>query len=331
MAAAATNISFKPEDIIIRENTPGGSAYIILKGRVEVSKVIDGQRVVLDSLGPGSIFGEMSLIDGRPRSATVTALESTQLSIVDKARFQAILNAIPREVRPLFSSLSERLRHTNKLVSALYQRNRLIYSAYSMLSFMLGSIGERKAGVISVELEEVVYEACRVLAVDRERLEEVYLALGGTPLATVDNSSDETKLVVGDPEMLAAFVDYLAEKLSYIPGFPPPSRKFTTLSDNAQQVLFYLRNVAGNLPEDKHGYCHYDFDKYVKDTTSKQSMGVKDVIITLQNLSAAGHVRLEKFSVEVQNKAIVFRARDLSSAQMVMLQAEEFDRIYESL
>ena len=184
------NKAYGSGDLIIRENTSGDSAYIIIKGMVEVSKVIDGQRVVLDSLGPGSIFGEMSLIDGRPRSATVTALEATTLSLVDSKRFQVILNTIPREVRPLFSSLSGRLRNTNKLVSVLNQRSRLIYSAYSLLSLRLAGQCEKNGNVISVKLEDVVFEGCRVLAVEKERLEEVYQALANTTLANLDKSTD---------------------------------------------------------------------------------------------------------------------------------------------
>ena len=49
---------FEPDQTILRENDPGDSAYIILSGLVEVSKIIEGQRVVLDRLGPGSIFGD---------------------------------------------------------------------------------------------------------------------------------------------------------------------------------------------------------------------------------------------------------------------------------
>ncbi len=325
------NKAYGAGDLIIRENTPGDSAYIIVRGRVEVSKVIDGQRVALDTLGVGSIFGEMSLIDGRPRSATVTALEATTLSVVDSKRFQVILNTIPREVRPLFSSLSERLRKTNKLVSVLNQRSRLVYSAYSLLSFMLAGQGEKNGNVVSVKLEDVVFEGCRVLAVEKDRLEEVYRVLTETMLVNLDKTNGYDRLIVGDPTMLEAFVDFLAEKMSYIPGFPPPSKKFSALSPKAQQVLFHLRNVAAQLPMDKKGYCHYDFDKYVKQATVALKMGVKDAIITLQNLAGAGHLSLAKFSEEVQNKAIVFRSLDISRAQLILLQVDEFEQIYDTL
>ena len=329
--AAAGNLTFGRGEIIIRENTPGDCAYIVLKGQVEISKIIDGQRVALDTLGPGAIFGEMSLIDGAPRSATATALIPAMLSVVDKARFQQILNAIPREVRPLFSSLSERLRHTNRLVSVLNQRNRLMYSAYSLLAFMMDSIGERKNGIVYADFDEVVFECCRVLAVDKESVEEVLRALMGTELAQLDESNGKPRILVGELSMLEAFVDFLAEKLSYIPGFPPPTRKYVSLNEKAQQVLFHLRNISSNLEVDRHGNCHYDFDKYVKQATSGLKLGVKDAIITLQNLSVSGHVTLEKFSDVVQNKAIVFRTQDISKAQMLLLQAEEFEQIYRSL
>jgi CRP-like cAMP-binding protein len=66
MAGHNKSSKFEPGQVILRENTPGDSAYIILSGQVEISKVIEGQRVVLDRLGPGSIFGEMSLLTEGP-------------------------------------------------------------------------------------------------------------------------------------------------------------------------------------------------------------------------------------------------------------------------
>ena len=331
-AEKPTNV-FNAGQAIIRENSPGDSAYIILKGKVQVTKIIDGQKVVLDTLGPGSIFGEMSLLDGRPRSATVTAVAPTVLSIVDSRRFQSILNSMPREVRPLFASLSDRLRHTSQLVSVLNQRERLLYSA-SMLAYSIcGSKGDSRERGKAVKLRDLVYESCRVLAVDHVKIEEVLVALADTSLALVEKAekSDERIFVITDIEFFAGFIDYLSEKLSYIPGFPLPAHKYSVLSSKAQEVLFHLKNVAGMLPNDKDGNSHYDFDLYVKQSVASLGIGVKEAILSLQSLSAGGHVKLNKFSEVVQNKAIVYRHADISQAQLILLQSEEFDKIYRKL
>ena len=88
MAEQAKIQEFEAGQVILRENTPGDCAYIILSGGVEITKRIEGQRVVLVRLGAGGIFGEMPLIDGSPRSATVTATEPTRVSAINNRRFR---------------------------------------------------------------------------------------------------------------------------------------------------------------------------------------------------------------------------------------------------
>ena len=324
---------FEPGQIILRENTPGDSAYIIFSGKVEISKIIEGQRVVLDRLGPGSIFGEMSLLDGRPRSATVTAVEPSRLSVVTSARFQAILNSIPKEVRPLFSSLSERLRHTNRMVSVLGQSERLLYSTSVLLHTLSALKGIPRGRGVALRKRDVILEAIRVLAIVHEKVEEVIESLAGTELANLEPGevAEDAVFVIADRDQFGAFIDFLSEKLSHIPGFPLPSRKYSVLSEKAQEALFFLKNASGNLPRDENGRSHYDFDRYVKESVAILGWGVKDAILSLQNLAASGHLELVKFSGLVQNKAIVYNVKDVSQAQMILLQADEFERIYRKL
>ena len=73
---------------IFRMGDPAHNAYIIERGNVEVSTTRVGEKTVIAELGNGEIFGEMSMIDDAPRSATVTATEDTQVIVIDRARFQ---------------------------------------------------------------------------------------------------------------------------------------------------------------------------------------------------------------------------------------------------
>ena len=67
---------------IIKEGMLSDCAYIIESGRVEVSKQINGERQSIGVLKEGDIFGEMGLIDGLPRSASVISLEDSSISII---------------------------------------------------------------------------------------------------------------------------------------------------------------------------------------------------------------------------------------------------------
>ena len=88
--------SFKAGDVIIRQGTYETSAYIIESGKVEISITVNDKKTVFAIMGEKQIFGEMGLMDDRPRSATVTALEDTRVSVVDRKSFNEQLKKIPR-------------------------------------------------------------------------------------------------------------------------------------------------------------------------------------------------------------------------------------------
>jgi CRP-like cAMP-binding protein len=97
LAASAREQAFAADEPIIRQGDPGTSMFVIEQGRVAVS-VADagGGTSHLAELGPGEFFGEMSLLTGEPRSATVTALVETRLLTIDKDAFRPCLQAEPR-------------------------------------------------------------------------------------------------------------------------------------------------------------------------------------------------------------------------------------------
>lgn len=109
---------FKAGATIIHEGTAGADAYLIVSGSVEVFKHVGGEKLVLSRLVKGSIFGEMSLVDDKPRSATVVALEDTELRVITRERFESMMEKNPRSVIPLLKQVFQRVRYLNQMVSA---------------------------------------------------------------------------------------------------------------------------------------------------------------------------------------------------------------------
>ena len=86
--------NFESGEEIFRMGDLTREAYIIEFGKVEISSMNEGKKLVFAELGAGEIFGEMSMIDDAPRSATAIALENTQVVIIQRARFQRPLQAV---------------------------------------------------------------------------------------------------------------------------------------------------------------------------------------------------------------------------------------------
>ena len=113
-------VDFKKGEDIIEEGTLGDCAYIIEQGSVEVSKLTPhGEKQVLGVLKKSEIFGEMGLIDGLPRCATVTALENCVMSVCSRETFNSLADHNPESLLPIFKVLVRRLRSTLSLVGAL--------------------------------------------------------------------------------------------------------------------------------------------------------------------------------------------------------------------
>jgi CRP-like cAMP-binding protein len=110
---------YEAGEVIIQENEIGETAYVIAQGQVEVTKELDGQNVHLAYLGAGETFGEMSMVDEKPRSATVTAVTETLVSEVRRDDFFNSLQTDPKVALELLKVLFERLREADAMILQL--------------------------------------------------------------------------------------------------------------------------------------------------------------------------------------------------------------------
>ena len=117
---------FQTSKLIFLEGDHGDEAYRIIEGLVEIYIQRDGQKLILGRLGAGETFGEMAMVDRRPRLATARALEPTILEVITRQDFQQMLDQGGEQVMPYLAMIFERLRVTNdRLLIALKKINDL--------------------------------------------------------------------------------------------------------------------------------------------------------------------------------------------------------------
>jgi putative iron-dependent peroxidase len=108
MAELAREVQAADGDQIIAQGESGDDFFIVVSGKVIVER--DG--LVMARLGPGDFFGEIALIDGRPRSASALAAGDTQLLVLDHRGFDALMDEFPGIGRQIARTLVERIRRT---------------------------------------------------------------------------------------------------------------------------------------------------------------------------------------------------------------------------
>jgi len=106
-------VRFRQGETILREGEAGEELFFIEAGRVQVVRGQEGRLLLLAELEAGDLFGEMALLTGAPRSATVTALSDVDLWVLSKADFDDVVTAYPNLALALSRLLSERLRNTD--------------------------------------------------------------------------------------------------------------------------------------------------------------------------------------------------------------------------
>jgi CRP/FNR family transcriptional regulator, cyclic AMP receptor protein len=105
--------SFPRGAVLMFQNEPDGRLMLLLEGRVKVARVDhDGHETLLSIRDPGDVVGELALIDGLPRIATVTALEPVHALVMAAETFRTYLETTPRVAVALLEVVSRRLRET---------------------------------------------------------------------------------------------------------------------------------------------------------------------------------------------------------------------------
>ncbi|MEQ9365838.1 MAG: cyclic nucleotide-binding domain-containing protein [Leptospirales bacterium] len=113
--------SYDAKQIVIREGDFGREVYLVISGRVVVTEKVErGSYKVLNSLGPGEIFGEMALIEGAPRSATLIAAAPTRLLALQEKDFATIFQSHPRWAFKILGALGRRIQTAFKVVERHY-------------------------------------------------------------------------------------------------------------------------------------------------------------------------------------------------------------------
>jgi CRP/FNR family cyclic AMP-dependent transcriptional regulator len=135
----AERIEHAAGELVFSEGDPAEACYWVERGLVKVSVASPhGEERVIALLGPGSLLGELALIDGEPRSATVAAIQHTALRRVLRNEFDKLVSANPKTALELAMLLATRLRKTDEALAAatfLSGKGRLARALLELASF----------------------------------------------------------------------------------------------------------------------------------------------------------------------------------------------------
>ncbi len=151
VVALASSHHYAAKSVIVQEGDNSSSLFVILSGQVKISYYAeDGREVVLSLMSEGSFFGELSLLDRRPRSATVTTLGKSTLAQIRRQEFEQLILQKPKISLKLLLELSGRLRRTNLLLERISTMD-VPHRLYHYINDMCACVG-REPGATHVQL-----------------------------------------------------------------------------------------------------------------------------------------------------------------------------------
>ena len=173
LAAGSVRKNYPRGRTIVAEGEPSQSLYILLSGRAKVQRSdSEGKEVILAVIGPREFFGEMSLIDDAPRSASVITIESSDFMAINKDSFKAVLVQSPDISMQIMRGLVRRLREADKKIETL-----ALLDVYGRVARVLLDVSENVDGERVVKSKLPRQEIAKMIGASREMVSRVMKGL----------------------------------------------------------------------------------------------------------------------------------------------------------
>lgn len=174
LAEQSRELQFRKNAILMTEGDAGESMYVIRSGMVKVFvSDQDGKELVLYQQGPGSMIGDIALLDDAPRSASVSTLEETQVLMIGKASFLDCLRSSPEMAIGIIRSLTQRLRDATE-----GSRSLALDNVYRRLADKLHDLATEGAdGILSLDKRYSHQELGNMIGASREMVGKVMAEL----------------------------------------------------------------------------------------------------------------------------------------------------------
>jgi len=209
--ASSQNTAFQTKvfpkgQVIIKEGQDSKESYIIRKGYVTIYKVTNNQKVIIDQLGPGEIFGEMGALAGSKRSANAVTLEPTEVIVIQKNVLSEALKKSPPLISSITNLLIKRLNKTGKILFGGHDQNNSadtdITYTYSKICALLEIIcmthSEDSNSTLKLPLLVLYSKIQKIVMISKLEIDQIFKKLHELNMAEIIQEGYDQFLVIKD-------------------------------------------------------------------------------------------------------------------------------------
>jgi CRP-like cAMP-binding protein len=183
-----TRKNYLKNDVILMENEVGTALFVIVTGKVKVARTSgDGREVILTILSESDFFGEMAILDGQTRSATVVAIEDSELFLIQRNDFINLLKEFPEVAISLLQELTKRLRSADAKIKALSLKDAEGKVATVLLQ-LADDVGKIKQGKVEIEKLPLQQDLANMAGTSRETISRTIHSFAKKGLVELDGN-----------------------------------------------------------------------------------------------------------------------------------------------
>ena len=183
-----TRKQYEKNEVILVEEEAGNALFVIVTGKVKVARTSsDDREVILTILTDSDFFGEMAILDGLTRSATVTAIEKSELFLIQRNDFLNLLRSYPDVAIALLQELTKRLRAADMKIKALSLKDAEGKVATVILQ-LADEIGKIKQGKVEIEKIPMQQDLANMAGTSRETISRTFHSFAKKGLIETEGS-----------------------------------------------------------------------------------------------------------------------------------------------
>jgi CRP-like cAMP-binding protein len=189
-------------EYLFREDDSGNEMFVVQSGKVRLTKTVRGKEQVLAEIGAGDFFGEMSILNAKPRNATAQVIEDATFLVLDPKTFEAMIKANTEIAVRLIKKLATRLDEADTRIENLLLKDvnsRVVHHVITQAR----ADGEQKGAGFSLELSASA--AAAQIGVEQARVDDVLARMERSQLLTRQGD----RLEIPDINRLDEFLDFL--------------------------------------------------------------------------------------------------------------------------
>jgi CRP/FNR family cyclic AMP-dependent transcriptional regulator len=183
--AVSTEKTYPKNAVVLTEGEMGDSLYMIQSGKVKVFiGDEDGREIILKILGPGDFFGEMSMIDKQPRSASVTTIEASTFLVLSHAAFERCVEQAPRIANMVMRVLAQRVREADRKIGTL-----ALMDVYGRVASTLLELSVYSDGKLMVGEKLSQQDLANMIGASREMVNRILKDLSDRGFISIESKS----------------------------------------------------------------------------------------------------------------------------------------------